>query len=190
MRSTSSTPASAPGEEVELRSIDSLAEKYCGSGDRIALIKVDVDGAEPTFLDGASRTISSHRPIIFMEFAPANLRDAETDPGEFLRSLVADFNVLRVRYDTLTVTQVAPGDIDQVVAETTGRIADLVLSTRPIELDLPKHPGKSWRGQDVPVALDPALDHRPRRVQLLVAGAPSSCESFGKGRVGQHGCER
>jgi FkbM family methyltransferase len=49
-----------------------LDEIEIGRG-RLRLIKIDVEGAEFGVLTGAARMLQTHRPIIFMELAPALL---------------------------------------------------------------------------------------------------------------------
>lgn len=112
-------------------SMDSLVAKH-GHGDRVAVIKVDVDGAEMSFLRGAERTLQEHEPMLLMEFAPAWLESAGTDPEELLRGLVYRFTVYRVSYDDYRVMSVRAADIARVVAETRG-ITDLVLTPRPLD---------------------------------------------------------
>lgn len=44
--------------------------------ERIDLIKVDIQGAEPQFLDGAAETLRRYRPKLLMEFSPDDLQHA------------------------------------------------------------------------------------------------------------------
>jgi FkbM family methyltransferase len=54
----------APGEEVEMITLDSLDLAACH------LIKIDVEGMEIDVLRGAAKTIRAHRPLIYMECQP------------------------------------------------------------------------------------------------------------------------
>lgn len=112
------------------RTMDSLLVEH-GRGDRVAVIKVDVDGAEGAFLQGAERTLREHEPMLLMEFAPSWLARAGTDPETLLTDLVDRFVVYRISYDRYRVDAVGRSDVPRVVAETTG-IADLVISPRPL----------------------------------------------------------
>ena len=52
-------------ETVELTTLDALVD---GLGlDRLAFVKVDVEGAEGALLDGAARTLARHRPALLLE---------------------------------------------------------------------------------------------------------------------------
>jgi FkbM family methyltransferase len=47
-----------------------LSEVFRDSCDRIALVKMDVEGAESLVLNGLTQTIATHRPFIILEIAP------------------------------------------------------------------------------------------------------------------------
>lgn len=113
------------------RTMDSLVAEH-GKGDRVAVIKVDVDGAEGGFLRGAEKTLQEHEPLLLMEFAPAWLSRANTDPEALLASLVDRFIVYRISYDLYRIDAVGRSDVGRVVAET-GGIADLVIAPRPLD---------------------------------------------------------
>jgi len=69
------------GEEVEMITLDSLKLAACH------LIKIDVEGMEIDVLRGATETIRTHRPLIYMECQ----RDAQGDASlELLKSLGYD----------------------------------------------------------------------------------------------------
>lgn len=55
---------------------------------RIDVVKIDIDGHEPKAIQGMSRTIKKHRPIIISEFSPASLMElSATKPEDYLRTL-------------------------------------------------------------------------------------------------------
>ena len=56
------------GEEVVTETLDSVLLQ--ASVDRVDLIKMDVEGAEELVLRGASRVVTSERPLIIFEFNP------------------------------------------------------------------------------------------------------------------------
>jgi FkbM family methyltransferase len=58
-------PAAAVLQVV--RGDDALAE-HLGAGERLALVKIDVEGLEPRVIDGLSSTIAAHQPILAFEF--------------------------------------------------------------------------------------------------------------------------
>jgi hypothetical protein len=50
-------------EEVPVQTLDAYAEEH---GLEVGLIKADIEGAEPAFLQGARETIIKHRPILLI----------------------------------------------------------------------------------------------------------------------------
>jgi FkbM family methyltransferase len=74
--------AHATGEKVFLATLDSHASFWLEPNDRIRLIKMDCEGAEPEVLLGAFETIKQHRPYLFIEVNPgALLRRGYTTHG-------------------------------------------------------------------------------------------------------------
>jgi FkbM family methyltransferase len=69
---------------VQARSLDSVLQGL----DRVDVIKVDVEGAEGLVFNGAVRTLTKHRPILFFEFsAPALASVSNMEAREVLASL-------------------------------------------------------------------------------------------------------
>lgn len=59
-----------------------------GLVDQVAVLKMDVQGAEAAVLDGGRRTLRESRPTILMEFWPEGLRKFGADPRRMLSNLV------------------------------------------------------------------------------------------------------
>jgi FkbM family methyltransferase len=74
------------GEPVTALTIDSLV---AGDQRRVALIKVDVQGAEAMVLAGAEQTIATHRPALFLEIDDRTLRRFGSSATELLAQLDA-----------------------------------------------------------------------------------------------------
>lgn len=55
---------------------------------RLDVVKMDVEGAEYRALIGGQRLIDRHRPIMFLEFSPAGLRNVSQVSGETLLALL------------------------------------------------------------------------------------------------------
>lgn len=71
---------------VESADLDSALEH--NNVRRVDLIKMDIEGGEWKALEGMKKTISSHGPLMLLvEFAPAWIRAAGTDPLTFLRTI-------------------------------------------------------------------------------------------------------
>jgi FkbM family methyltransferase len=66
------------------------ADEFVLNEPEIALIKIDIEGHEPSAIKGLEKTIRKHRPTIVTEFHPACLRDhSQCEPEDYLRQLVA-----------------------------------------------------------------------------------------------------
>lgn len=80
------------GVDIPVRRLDDLALQ------RVALVKMDVEGFELEVLRGASRLLEEHRPVIFGEFSREWLTMRQEDPGPLLRSLAdAGYEITAVR---------------------------------------------------------------------------------------------
>ena len=77
--------AKAEPLRVDSLRIDDLLPQF---DNRLDVIKLDVEGAEPLALRGARQTIAANPQLaIVMEWAPSQLRDAGFDAAEFLREI-------------------------------------------------------------------------------------------------------
>jgi FkbM family methyltransferase len=72
------------GEPVRAVTIDELIAE---DSRKVALIKIDVQGAEMIVLGGARRVIETHRPAIFVEVANGPLRSFGSSGDELIRLL-------------------------------------------------------------------------------------------------------
>ena len=59
---------------IKSTTLDDFAEKE--NLDRIDFIKIDIQGAEPFFLEGGRKTIAQFKPILLMEISPEDLAGA------------------------------------------------------------------------------------------------------------------
>ena len=60
------------------------------NGQKVDVIKIDVEGAEHLVFDGMKRTLVENNDLkIIMEFAPGNLKNANRDPERFLDDLLS-----------------------------------------------------------------------------------------------------
>jgi FkbM family methyltransferase len=87
-----SEPTAVPCYDVPMYTLDSLLARRA-PGSRVALIKLDVDGAEAGIMDGWTRTIRDHQPLVLTEFSPEVLRAAGRDPRTVFEELCARFRV-------------------------------------------------------------------------------------------------
>jgi FkbM family methyltransferase len=73
-------------ETINLISLDEWWSNYTSEGniDKLDFIKVDIDGHEQKFLDGAEMTIKKHMPLILIEFS----QEASYSNGYFVWDLV------------------------------------------------------------------------------------------------------
>jgi len=60
-------------------------DDYVRDGDRIALVKMDIQGAEFAALKGMTSVVRKGSPIVLAEFEPGALRDSGVEPAECLK---------------------------------------------------------------------------------------------------------
>lgn len=126
---TYATEDAEPVYAVEAISLDSLAAGHLAPDDRIAFIKIDIDGAEPVLFSGGQKTLDAHRPTILMEFAPTQLRRAGVDPKCFYSQLCDNFEVYWASYKMRTIRKVQQSDYKDIETTVGDAISDLMLST-------------------------------------------------------------
>jgi FkbM family methyltransferase len=83
---------------VAVTTIDALAAEH--SLDRVALIKIDVEGWEPAVLRGAANVLRASRPAVIFEYDPAYIGRSGSSGDElaaWLRSFGYRLHVLRPR---------------------------------------------------------------------------------------------
>jgi FkbM family methyltransferase len=119
---------------VDSITLDSALETYLDTRDCMAVIKIDVDGAEPSVFRGAERVLREHRPIVFTELAPKLLRRNRTDPQQFFSELCSQFHAYWVRYELESIVEVRAGDFEEIEASI-DIVTDVLLSDRPLDLE-------------------------------------------------------
>ncbi|NQU26536.1 MAG: FkbM family methyltransferase [Candidatus Nealsonbacteria bacterium] len=118
--------------QIPCTSLDSLVSMHCKDGDKVAVIKIDVDGAEPLMFGGGDNTIREHRPIIFMEFAPLALEASGVVPQHFYSELCDRFHVYWCDGPSPQLPKVSSADFDRIEATVRDRVTNLVLSSSPL----------------------------------------------------------
>jgi FkbM family methyltransferase len=84
-------------ETVAVTTLDAaLSDRHCG---RIALVKLDLEGAEQAALLGARRTLSEFRPDLLLEIEPAHLARLGASP-EGIEALLRPHGYAFFRIDT------------------------------------------------------------------------------------------
>lgn len=73
--------------EVLRETLDAFVERE--GIKRVDAIKLDVEGAELHVIQGAHQTIQRFKPILMVEFSPANLQTAGTSPEELFETIVS-----------------------------------------------------------------------------------------------------
>jgi FkbM family methyltransferase len=105
------------GETVETVTLDSLVER-CGL-DRIDLVKIDVEGAEPMVIAGARRTLATFRPAVIFECNAHINAGGHTDSaaGETWTLLAeAGYRFHRLIGGTFTLIAEPPSEFCNVIA--------------------------------------------------------------------------
>ncbi len=96
------------GVEVEAITLDSFVQQ---NSVRVDFIKIDIQGAEGLFLQGAKSVLSSQNPQILMEYWPFGLENLGSDPKEVWRSFeelgyeISVINELEGRIEKLGVSE-------------------------------------------------------------------------------------
>jgi len=72
-------------ERIQLYALDGIINEL--SIEKIDFIKVDIDGHEPAFIDGALNTILKFRPKILLEVSASNYFKAGVTVWEFYKTL-------------------------------------------------------------------------------------------------------
>ena len=63
-------------------------DQFLAGIDRIDLIKIDIEGAEPLAWQGMETLLARHRPIVLTEYFPDLIRiTSQTDPGNYLQMM-------------------------------------------------------------------------------------------------------
>jgi FkbM family methyltransferase len=72
-------------ERISLRTLDNVVEEYSLS--KIDFIKIDIDGHEPHFFDGAWKTLDKCDPLILFEVSHLHYMKAGVDVSQFYNKL-------------------------------------------------------------------------------------------------------
>ncbi|WP_448577905.1 FkbM family methyltransferase [Thermosphaera sp.] len=79
-------------------------------GERIDLVKIDVEGHEPAVLKGMREFLTRSRPVVFSEFAPGTIQHiSKTNPADMLRYMCDLGYLLSVVNEDGTSAQVKDG---------------------------------------------------------------------------------
>ena len=74
-----------------------VLDETLGNLPRLDFVKMDIEGHEPQALEGFSRLIGRHRPVLLVEFNPRCLVDLQRqDPLAFLKQIFALYSRVRV----------------------------------------------------------------------------------------------
>jgi len=114
--------------EARAATLNTIVRECLTNGEKIALIKIDVDGAEPLFFRGGEEALGKHKPIVIMEFAPKYIRLAGEEPSGFYKKLCNSCYVYWISYANRRIRRVTGSDYDEIIKEVGDGITDLVLS--------------------------------------------------------------
>lgn len=84
LRAAADTTEAAAGTRIPVRSIDSVVAERNLPPDTI---KIDIEGFELGALQGARECLSQHKPLVFIEIHPLQLRQRAQSPADVLRVL-------------------------------------------------------------------------------------------------------
>jgi hypothetical protein len=103
------------------------------AGERTAVIKIDVDGAEPVVLAGARETIARDRPLLLVEFSPVLLTSAGYDPQALFAEWTDRFTTYRIDDAHRRIAAARRADYETIANEIGTGIVDLILCPEPID---------------------------------------------------------
>jgi FkbM family methyltransferase len=126
-------PGAKLHSEINAISLDSLIEEHVGSR-KVAFIKIDIDGAEPLFFRGGQGVLKSHKPIVFIEFAPTYLAAFGENVQEYFSDLCNQYHVYWVSYQLNQIREVSVLDYEYILKVVGNTVTDLVLSSRPLSI--------------------------------------------------------
>ncbi len=118
--------------QVSALSLDTLARMYLRKGEKIAIVKIDIDGAEPTLFNGGISTLRDHQPFIFMEYAPLHLSSFGVEPRRFFEDLCGQFAVYWVSHQHRTVRRVTAMHYGEIRSGIGDGVTDLLISPSEI----------------------------------------------------------
>lgn len=127
-------PGARVTSEVSAISLNSIISNYVPN-DKVAFIKIDIDGAEPLFFKGGWEVLNEHKPIIFIEFAPKYLESFGADVKEYYYTLCDKFYVYWVSYQDTNIRAVTKSDYQEIVDTVGYFVTDFVLSYAPLKND-------------------------------------------------------
>jgi FkbM family methyltransferase len=132
---TYSDETTEPTYVVESLRIDTICQRYLAPGDRVAFMKIDVDGAEPFVLAGATTVMQTHAPVTLLEFAPKLLRRSGTDVRAFYRDLCDRGDIYWLRYQCGSISRITDAHYRAVVENVGDGITDLLVAPTELKFD-------------------------------------------------------
>jgi FkbM family methyltransferase len=123
------------GKNIELIPVVRL-DSFWDKNIRIDMIKLDIEGYESKFMEGAAQTIVKDHPVIYLEYSDLFQRHGSGVPGEVLLSKLIDFGYsFEILHRTRSPEQVA-GSKSEVIGRIDNALADHIRADRGSHLDL------------------------------------------------------
>lgn len=109
-------------------------DDYLKSGTSVALIKIDVEGAEGVILVGAKRTLEENPHVkLIIEFFPRKLNDGGFSPEKLLGMFDADqFSFLDINENTGQVRELPRDNIVSELEKSKRPYSNLVIQRKPV----------------------------------------------------------
>jgi FkbM family methyltransferase len=118
--------------DVPAQTVDSLLDGLLSPSQRVAMIKIDVDGAEPFVMDGWRKTMEEHAPIVLMEFSPVAMMAAGVDPQDIFLRLCREFHVSHADQGQAHIRPLREEDYEQLAESIGEAVTDLILTKAPL----------------------------------------------------------
>ncbi len=106
-----SLPGAAAPSVIESVAVDSLV-----ADQKLDLVKIDVEGHEPSVFKGMQRILSQDRPVILSEFAPGTIEHiSKVSPVDYLNSIAAYDYLFAIIENNSSITDLG-GSVSDVLA--------------------------------------------------------------------------
>ena len=85
--------------KVDAATLSEIISKIDMSDKQVTHIKVDIDGYEPAFFEGAADVLKKYNPLMLIEFYAKGIESAGYDLGKYWNFLITNYNVYEIGHE-------------------------------------------------------------------------------------------